>query len=60
MNMPQYVVSAKVCDHIMVKKKRKKVCDTITSAPMEKSMAHKIKKAAKSRVPHAKVRIHRA
>lgn len=56
----KYIVSATVCDHIKIKNKRKKVCDKIESIPMDKRTAHKIKAAAKRRVPKAKVRIKRA
>lgn len=62
MNMSngQYIVSAKVCDTIKVKNKKKKVCDTIESLPMDRMTARKIKAAAKRRVPKAKVRIKKA
>ena len=58
----QYIVSAKVCDRIKVPgtKKPKKVCDTISSVPMDKAQAHSIKKEAKKRVPKASVSVKKA
>lgn len=58
--MVEYIVSAHVCDTIRVKNKKKRVCDTVESIPMDRKTAHKIKAAAKKRVPKAKVRIKRA
>lgn len=57
----QYIVSAKVCDVVKIKHKRKKVCDTIESIPVDHATAKKIKRQAKRKVPkaHIKIRKHR-
>lgn len=56
----QYIISAKVCDDVIIDNKPQRACQTIKSIPLSKSKAKQIQKKAKAKVPTADIQITKA